>query len=91
MKFSKKSGRTIENFINKKPYKLMPLTYLEPAEGQLERVASICNESLVFETLFSKIFPEGEHPLSSAADWIQWGKAGWVEGSHFVFATLRLI
>ncbi|MEM7014395.1 MAG: GNAT family N-acetyltransferase, partial [Verrucomicrobiota bacterium] len=61
---------------------------IERSKAQFERITSICNEPIVFSSLFSEMFPEGEYPQSAAHDFVTWATDGWEQGTHFVFATL---
>jgi RimJ/RimL family protein N-acetyltransferase len=78
----------VPNPVNGEAYQLVRLDELLVSPSQVDRIVSICNEPRVFDSLFSEMFPEGVYPRSSAEDWISWAKAGWREGTHFVFAAI---
>lgn len=80
--------KPIKNCINGRVYEIKRIDKINISSDQLRRIESICNEPLVFQTLFSELFPDGVYPLSSAQDWITWGRSGWEQESHFVFAVL---
>jgi len=83
-----KCQKSVNNAITGQSYQLIRVDELLDSSSQIDRIVSICNESVIFDTLFSSMFPEGEYPRSSADGWISWARTGWRDGTHFVFATI---
>ncbi|MEM6916278.1 MAG: GNAT family protein [Verrucomicrobiota bacterium] len=69
-------------------YLLRRVADIECSQAQFDRITSICNEPIVFTSVFSKMFPDGRYPEAAARSFIKWATEGWEQGTHFVFATL---
>lgn len=54
----------------------------------VSQVASICNESDVYEWLFREPFTGRPYDEAKALEWLQWSRDGWLSGRHFVFAVV---
>lgn len=76
------------NHLTGNRFTLARVVDIERSEAQFDRITSICNEPVVFSSLFSEMFPEGRYPPSAAHDFVNWATDGWEQGTHFVFATL---
>ncbi len=76
------------NHLNGRRFTLARVADIERSQAQFERITSICNEPMVFSSLFTEMFPEGRYPQSAARDFVNWATDGWDRGTHFVFATL---
>jgi len=83
-----KCRTAVKNHLTGKLHQLVPVSDLSASSPQIDRIVSICNEPRLFRTLFSDKFPDGEYPRTSADDWISCAQSGWLDGSHFVFATV---
>lgn len=78
----------VSNHLNGDRYTLQRVADIDSSQTQVERITSICNEPIIFSSLFSKMFPDGRYPESAARDFLNWATAGWEQETHFVFATL---
>jgi RimJ/RimL family protein N-acetyltransferase len=53
------------------------------------QVASICNQTLVYEALFRASFGDLPYSEKDAQDFLEWAHEGWNSGSHFVFLLIN--
>ena len=50
-----------------------------------DQIASICNQPLVYDTLFRDRLEGATYSETDADEFIEWAHSGWQSGSHFVF------
>lgn len=50
-----------------------------------ETIASICNETLIYEALFRQTLGGEPYTIEKALEFVSWAKSGWSSNSHFVF------
>ncbi|MEM7601228.1 MAG: GNAT family protein [Verrucomicrobiota bacterium] len=83
-----KNACEVVNHLTRDHLTLIRVADIDCSQAQFDRIISICNESVVFSSLFSEMFPEGRYPESAAQEFVRWSKEGWEKGTHFVFATV---
>lgn len=81
-------GCEVINHLTRERLTLKRVADIDRSHAQFARITSICNEPIVFSSLFSEMFPTGRYPESAAHDFVTWATEGWEQGTHFVFATL---
>jgi RimJ/RimL family protein N-acetyltransferase len=77
---------SVENAITGDQYLLQPIWKLDASPKNLEDIAAICNQKLVYEWCFRSLCDGAPYPTTLALDWISWGTEGWEHGTHFVYA-----
>lgn len=55
------------------------------SESDLERIATICNEPLVYQWLFEEKLNGIAYSLENARGFIDWARNGWRDQTYFVF------
>lgn len=80
--------RLIRNALSGKEYSLVALDLIEPSAEIIGQVTSICNEQLVYDWLFREMLSDQPYPPSMAKEWLAWGRDGWKQNTHFVFAVV---
>ena len=58
---------------------------LQITETDLLSIVEICGEELIYRFLFKDNLKGREYTLNDAANFIEWAKQEWRQGSHFVF------
>lgn len=66
---------------------MQPISKLDASPKNLEVIAAICNQELVYEWCFRSLCEGAPYPTTLASDWISWGADGWENGTHFVYAV----
>jgi RimJ/RimL family protein N-acetyltransferase len=78
---------SLSNAITGAQYLLQPLWKLEASSKNLEAIATICNEALVYQWCFRELCKGSPYPRDLAVDWLRWGTAGWADSTHFVYVV----
>lgn len=73
------------NHLTGETYALVRAEDIEAYPHCAERVASICNEPLIYNTLFRESLNGKSYSLEKAEQFISWAKEGWSEETYFVF------
>lgn len=79
--FSFKPSR-ITSFITAKSYSFIPASELNESEKLYKRVFEICNEDLIYKTLFHSMCKGRAYSLEDAKGFISWAKSGFLDKSH---------
>jgi RimJ/RimL family protein N-acetyltransferase len=53
------------------------------------QVASICNQPLIYKTLFQEAFGDVPYTEKNAQEFFEWAHQGWRSNSHFVFLLVN--
>lgn len=69
-------------------YELTPVVLLESDEERRHQIVRICNEPLIYSTLFDRILDGRPYGHEKAGHFFEWGSAGWEVGTHFVYALI---
>ncbi|HTK03360.1 MAG TPA: GNAT family N-acetyltransferase [Alphaproteobacteria bacterium] len=76
----------IERFPDKEIYSLQSVDSSQDiSESDLEIIAKICSEELIYKVLFKEKFEGKPYTLESAKWFINWAKEGWDKNEWFVF------
>lgn len=78
----------LRNHLTGRPYVLVRADAVEITAATLAQVVAICREPKVYDWLFRELFAGRPYAEANAREWLEWSRAGWVSGSHFVFVAL---
>ena len=78
-----------ENHLDRRTLHLVRADTLPNNQLNQESVASICNQPLVYETLFEERLKGRPYTQSDAAEFIEWAHSGWNLHTHFVFFVVN--
>ncbi|MCL5999745.1 MAG: GNAT family N-acetyltransferase [Chloroflexi bacterium] len=80
--------RPICNFLTQETFTLVPLATNFCDPESYAQIVSICNQPLIYNTLFAERL--GGHPYAQAdaERFVAWAHQGWQAGTHFVFLIL---
>ena len=53
-----------------------------------DRLVSVCNEPLIYSSLFRDLFAGRPYSVDDANGWLTWVRDGWLYSSHFAFVVL---
>ena len=79
--------RTLIHRKNNQKYAISCAALVAASDAQLHRIAKICNEPLVYK-LHRERGGDKPYSLEDAKGFLDWARAGWENGTHFVFAIL---
>ena len=74
-----------KNYFSAKDMFLVRADLLENNQSFQSRVASICNQTLIYQMLFQQRLKGLPYTKKDASDFINWAHAGWNKKTHFVF------
>jgi RimJ/RimL family protein N-acetyltransferase len=80
---------SFDNHLSNEPLHAVRADALHITEFLRTQVASICNQSLVYETLFRQAFGDLPYTEKNAQDFLEWAHEGWNSSSHFVFLLIN--
>lgn len=75
----------VENIKNKKMYSIEPNVVKENIIQDARKIADICNQHLIYETLFKEMLSGNKYTDDNAKGFINWSSEGWNNQSYFVF------
>lgn len=75
----------IQNHLTGELYALESVDFAQRYSDQLETIAAICNQPLVYEWIFAQQLKGESYPLERAGQFLAWGERGWQEQTHFLF------
>jgi RimJ/RimL family protein N-acetyltransferase len=76
---------TIRNHLDHECYFLCRADTFPDSPEVRSQIAGICNQHLVYDTLFKESMKGQPYPTSSAGDFLQRAKSGWGDNSFYVF------
>lgn len=82
--FSNLDNIFISRFGSEERYQLVPISEVETSEQNISRIYHICNEPEVYNWHFSPV----NYTPEKARGFLDWGKAGWREDTHYVFLIM---
>lgn len=82
------SVRTVVGYRDERSYELTPVVVLEPTVAIERSIAAVCNEPLIYSTLFAHILSGRRYSEDDAARFLGWGSEGWEDATHFVYLLL---
>lgn len=88
MKFPDNLCIPIVNHVTGRAYELVRADDVNGDASNVRRIASICNESDVYEWLFRSRLAGHPYLEENAREWLQRSKAEWSSGMHFVFVVV---
>jgi RimJ/RimL family protein N-acetyltransferase len=81
-------ARNVAAHRTRRVYELVPSVLLEHDDASLDRVAAICNEPTVYETLFAERLGGRPYSEEDADSFLSWADVGWAIGTHFVYLLI---
>lgn len=75
----------IKNAVTGAPYLVQPMSRFVASKSNLDAIAGICNEELVYRWCFQGLCEGKPYPPSMAEEWIEYGTLGWEKVTHFVY------
>lgn len=76
------------NAIDGRQYQLRAFDLLSPSETQMQQIATLCNEDVIYQWLFNERLSGKPYSVECALQWWNWAVDGWNKNTHFVFGIL---
>ena len=80
--------RTVRHPRDGRRYELAAVVLVEPTTEQVTTVERICNEPLIYTSLFEEMLGGRRYSRDDAERFFAWGVEGWQQGTHFVFVLV---
>lgn len=80
--------RPLLSYREARRYALTPVVAIDPEGPAVTEIVEVCNEPLIYSTLFEEILGGRAYGPDDASRFLDWGSAGWEEGTHFVYVIL---
>ncbi|MFT6317696.1 MAG: RimJ/RimL family protein N-acetyltransferase [Candidatus Azotimanducaceae bacterium] len=77
------------NYLDSESLQVVRADALPITEIVRTQVASICNQPLIYKTLFREAFGDVPYTEKNAQEFFEWAHEGWRSNSHFVFLLVN--